>query len=107
MSGCVHCVWDDYRDDMEEWAARVEQAYTKAKAKSPEKDMRQARRPEVDSSSMSMDDDGGGSETNWELPASNDGDDLFAGIPVGIREFMKTQKMLREKHQKEKEAHAA
>jgi hypothetical protein len=46
-----------------------------------------------------MDEDGGGSETNWTAP--NQEDDLFASIPVGIREFMKTEKKLRVKHQKE------
>ena len=99
MSGCVHCVWDDFRDEMEEWATRV----AKAKAKGgPEKgtaDMRAAPAAEVNSASVSMDDDGGGSETNWTLP--NQEDDLFASIPVGIREFMKTEKRLRLKHEKE------
>lgn len=65
------------------------------------KEMRQTRRKEVESASTSMDDDGGGSETNWELPAVPETgigeDDLFKGIPVGIREFMKTEKKLREK----------
>lgn len=46
----------------------------------------------------SMDDDGGGSETNW---TAEEGRDLFEGIPVGIREFMRTEKALKEKHQSE------
>lgn len=104
MSGCAHCVWDDFRDDMEEWASRVEKAYARAKAKEPEKDLRQTQRAEVQSASVSMDDDGGGSETNWSLPTSQGEDDLFAGIPVGIREFMKTEKKLRQKHQAEQRA---
>lgn len=98
MSGCAHCVWDDFRDDMEQWAARVEEAYARAKAKGPEKDLRQMQRPEVRSASVSMDDDGGGSETNWNLPSATDEEELFGGIPVGIREFMRTEKKLREKH---------
>lgn len=53
----------------------------------------------------SMDDDGGGSETNWG--AEDVGDELFAGIPVGIREFMKTEKKLREKHMRERNIPAA
>ncbi|RHZ62107.1 hypothetical protein CDV55_105497 [Aspergillus turcosus] len=100
MSGCVHCVWDDYRDEMEEWASRVESAKAKGLTQEPTRDMRQTRRAEVDSASLSMDDDGGGSETNW--PVSDTAEDLFAGIPVGIREFMKTEKKLKEKHQHEK-----
>ncbi|KAE8387647.1 oxidoreductase-like protein [Aspergillus alliaceus] len=97
MSGCVHCVWDDYRDEMEEWAARVEQAKAKGASKGLTGDMRHTPRAEVDSASTSMDDDGGGSETNWAV--SNETDDLFASIPVGIREFMKTEKRLKQKHQ--------
>ncbi|KAI7242594.1 hypothetical protein KC352_g14686 [Hortaea werneckii] len=61
--------------------------------------------------STSMDDDGGGSETNWEamggMESFGDGQgdlapvkDLFAGVPVGIREFMKTEKKLKEKKKK-------
>ncbi|KAF5862787.1 hypothetical protein ETB97_011135 [Aspergillus alliaceus] len=61
MSGCVHCVWDDYRDEMEEWAARVEQAKAKGASKGLTGDMRHTPRAEVDSASTSMDDDGGGS----------------------------------------------
>lgn len=48
---------------------------------------------------VSMDDDGGGSETNW---AGDTGDDkLFDDIPVGIREFMKTEKKLKQRHKAE------
>lgn len=106
MSGCVHCVWDDFRDDVEQWALRVREAQAKASPANtavPSQDMRQKPRSEVASASVSMDDDGGGSETNWELPAgAAAADDLFAGIPVGIREFMKTEKKLREKKQQQK-----
>jgi hypothetical protein len=49
-----------------------------------------------------MDDDGGGSETNWAASTTVD-DELFAGIPVGIREFMKVEKKLRDKHRKERD----
>lgn len=101
MSGCVHCVWDDYREAVEEWAARLEEARAKVHP-SIETDIRSGRRPEVASASLSMDDDGGGSETNWALPSSQDG--LFADIPVGIREFMKTEKRLRQKHREKASA---
>lgn len=111
MSGCVHCVWDDYRDDLEHWASRVRDARLTATAAgaggadataetAKGKEMRQTPRKEVASASTSMDDDGGGSEANWELPAvpgAAGEEDLFKGIPVGIREFMKIEKKLREK----------
>ncbi|OAX78093.1 hypothetical protein ACJ72_07603 [Emergomyces africanus] len=123
MSGCVHCVWDDYRDEVEEWAERVKAARRKGEQKEGKRkgkgkrqkgiivgdgeedvdvgEMRYKPRKEVESASMSMDDDGGGSETNWDdgigAGIGEDGDDLFSGIPVGIREFMKTEKRLKEK----------
>lgn len=96
MSGCAHCVWDDYRDDMEGWLERIEEAKAKAAPTGPTADMRQSPRAEVDSASTSMDDDGGGSDTNWPMPAPTE--DVFANIPVGIREFMKTEKKLKQKH---------
>ena len=99
MSGCVHCVWDDFRDELEDWASRLEQAKAKGVTKSGATDMRHTPRAEVATASTSMDDDGGGSETNWSVPKS--GDDLFADIPVGIREFMKTEKKLKQRHQQE------
>ncbi|KAK2739265.1 hypothetical protein FQN57_006600 [Myotisia sp. PD_48] len=111
MSGCVHCVWDDYRDDVEAWAARVIEAkkrepassVAKAGKKAPvrqKEDMRVQPRKEVQSASLSMDDDGGGSETSWAGDMSADADELFAGIPVGIREFMKTEKKLKEQRRR-------
>ncbi|KAL2803219.1 oxidoreductase-like protein [Aspergillus granulosus] len=97
MSGCVHCVWDDYRDEMEEWADLLAQAKAKGPSK---KSVIPGAIPKTLADApagMSMDDDGGGSETNWSLPGT--GDDLFADIPVGIREFMKTEKRLKQMHQ--------
>ncbi|PLB50549.1 hypothetical protein P170DRAFT_435744 [Aspergillus steynii IBT 23096] len=99
MSGCVHCVWDDFRDDMEQWAARVEQAKAKDTPQGPATEMRHRPRTEVNTASTSMDDDGGGSDTNWPVPDQTE--DVFANIPVGIREFMKTEKKLKQKHRQE------
>lgn len=98
MSGCVHCVWDDFRDEMEEWAERLEHARAKGEAKTRTTDMLHGPRREVEAASTSMDDDGGGSETNWALP--DETEDLFAGIPVGIRAFMETEKRLRKKRER-------
>ena len=108
MSGCMHCVWDDYRDDIELWATRVTEAQAKVHTRSnntsssstyatPKLDM---PRPEVAAASGSMDEDGGGSEGLWSTPSSEaarDGGDLFAEIPVGIREFMATEKKIRDR----------
>ncbi|KAI0401101.1 oxidoreductase-like protein [Xylaria palmicola] len=116
MSGCVNCVWDQYRDELEEWAA----ASTRAEASLQ---TGRAQGAGVGSSSSaegttpaapagSMDDDGSGSETNrrTEELAKTDrpkiakdlwDDDLYSNVPVGIREFMKHEKKLKKKHEEE------
>ena len=93
MSGCVNCVWDMYRDELEEWADLSAKARVKLAAQS-----RQSVPGTSDATSM--DDDGGGSDTNW-VGGSEDGEvDLFANVPVGIREFMRTEKKLKERLKK-------
>lgn len=104
MSGCVNCVWDDYRDEVESWAARLKAAQAKAPKRAID-DPIKAKMPrfEVKEASTSMDDDGGGSEGLWTAPSSTDADSLFQEIPVGIREFMATEKRLKEKKRAKKE----
>lgn len=105
MSGCVNCVWDLYRDDMEEWAAKSAEARAKLQALRSSGDATgtMLTKPGTPSHvATSMDDDGGGSDTNWANATSPGADgDMFADIPVGIREFMKTEKMLKQKHAQE------
>lgn len=98
MSGCVNCVWDQYREDMEEWmraSAEADRRVSSMKGEEEEVPL-----------AMSMDDDGGGSETNWSVEPQKISKDfwdeeLYKGIPVGIREFMKQEKRLKEKHSRE------
>lgn len=102
MSGCVNCVWDMFRDDLEDWAAKSAEARAKV-----EKQRWESSGQKGDGHAMpahvasSMDDDGGGSETNWSPVTSPTSNDLFKDIPVGIREFMKTEKMLKLRHAQE------
>jgi len=91
---------------LEEWAAaRKEAEVALAKERGVEKSKKRRRKSitEIDMGAVhtvvSMDDDGGGSETNW-TPGEADGD-LFRDIPVGIREFMKQERRLKEKHKLE------
>lgn len=117
MSGCVNCVWERFRDEMETWAAanaEAEERLAAGKTTKEKKPRRQQEQSVVDHTTVSMDDDGGGSETNWDLgavptPASPGAkiakdfwdDDLYRNVPVGIREFMKQEKRLKEKHLRE------
>ena len=95
MSGCVNCVWDGYREELEGWAERRKEArLLEMKQKQGE-------------ASGSMDDDGGGSESLWRkgdqglLERGEFGSEgLFEGVPVGIREFMRTEKRLGERKKK-------
>jgi hypothetical protein len=120
MSGCVNCVWDVYREDLEEWAAAASEARQKmlARGKLGTADEKRLDRFKeggesgkgLAGGSLSVDDDGGGSETNWEagleLSGSGKTADLFGDIPVGIKEFMKTEKMLKERHTHDEAARA-
>lgn len=120
MSGCVNCVWDLYRDEMEEWAAKRKEAdHSLKKEKSLEGARKKRRRTDAgmsgstgralpveqadENAAHTMDEDGGGSEALWGKPLDSDltGDDLYKNIPVGIREFMKQEKRLKEKHARE------
>lgn len=104
----MHCVWDDYRDEIEIWAKRVHKAQTKSHGRSTiESPKISDQRPEVAEASSSMDDDGGGSEGLWQTSSIIPGDDedLFAAIPVGIREFMATEKRIRDRKKARKRKH--
>lgn len=119
MSGCVNCVWDRFRDEMEEWATasaeaeqrlRAQDAGISGNATAPAPMGVSSVGPRgSDHHAASMDDDGGGSETNWDAQAKEPGklaknfwdDELYQNVPIGIREFMKQEKRLKEKHEEE------
>ncbi|KAL1891045.1 hypothetical protein Sste5346_007868 [Sporothrix stenoceras] len=117
MSGCVNCVWDRFRDEMEEWAAANAEATRRLQAQEggvagttggPPKAPGTPGAPRP-GGHISMDDDGGGSDTNWSMEEAAKSaaggskkagwdEELYKGVPVGIREFMKQEKRLKLKH---------
>ncbi len=118
MSGCVNCVWDRYRDEMELWASAHAEAERRLRARDASVSSTAAASPPVGVGyvpppsslhSVGIDDDGGGSETNWEDTVGHDDkiakdfwdDELYKNLPVGIREFMKQEKRLKLKHKRE------
>lgn len=125
MSGCVNCVWDRFRDEMEEWVSLSTQADRRLQAKRGQGPVGVLGSVGVVKSqeglkgqplittkaghqneAVTMDDDGGGSDTNWPVDKPQIvkdlwDEDLYKGIPIGIREFMKTEKKLKQRHEKE------
>ena len=103
MSGCVNCVWDLYREEVEEWAARQKQAHRRDVARESEKarSMRgRGKRTGEDSVEGGLGDIDGGGQEYQGVDLGQEG--LFAGVPVGIREFMNTEKRLRERKMADK-----
>ncbi|KAL7951288.1 oxidoreductase-like protein [Trichoderma barbatum] len=86
MSGCVNCVWDRYREDLEEWSATKAEATARLKT-----------------GGLTMDADGGQAETAWAGDIKKDRweEEAFQNVPVGIREFMKQEKRLKERRERE------
>lgn len=82
MSGCVNCVWDAYREEVEEWAARRRKWEAEDK-----RAVLMGVGQEVESSIGGLD----GAGVGGELDAAA----LFESVPVGIREFMALEKRLR------------
>lgn len=72
MSGCVNCVWDAYREEVEEWAARRRMVEAQEKGRE----------------GVAEGEGGDADEATSR--------ELFEQVPVGIREFMALEKRLRE-----------
>lgn len=90
MSGCVNCVWDMYREDMEEWSAKKNESLLRLESSGGILDAAvggpEASRPSMVDSKIAKD--------LWD-------DEVYQGVPVGIKEFMKQEKRLKEKHARE------
>ncbi|PNS13742.1 UPF0651 protein, mitochondrial [Sphaceloma murrayae] len=120
MSGCVNCVWDRYGEEVEEWAAKSREAKMKLKALEGRDGGARAHSNMGESGqaitgerlatgigkvpthvAVSMDDDGGGSDTSWTADAQVGEDDMLGDLSVEIREFIRTEKMLKQRHARE------
>ncbi|KAF1732730.1 UPF0651 protein, mitochondrial [Beauveria bassiana] len=114
MSGCVNCVWDLYREDMEEWTlasseARRRLAESAAATAAATAAAAANASGAAGAAGAGLGGGGGGSEKNRATGAVRDAtiakdmwtDDVFQNVPVGIREFMKQEKRLKEKHRRE------
>jgi hypothetical protein len=82
-------VWDAYREEVEEWAARQMERQAQVRIDGGEVD---GRRKEVNSGIGDLDGmRGGGGKYNV------DPEEVFRDLPVGIKEFIATEKRLKER----------
>ena len=89
MSGCVNCVWEGYREEVEAWAERRKEA---------RKRVRDGEVARVEEGTVGdIDGEPGGIDIDSGME-----DGLMEGIPVGIREFMRTEKRLGERRRRDK-----
>lgn len=88
MSGCVNCVWDAYREEVEEWAARQRQRQGQGEVYGTEADMKSKGGSDDGAGLGDLDGVAGGNMT--------DADEIFKDLPVGIKEFIATEKRLKE-----------
>lgn len=96
MSGCVNCVWDAYREEVEAWAARRKENISLAGG---EEEIEKRKAREMRGRGKRLVGGSGGSQGAYA--GGEDEGVLFEGVPVGIREFMNTEKRLREKRERE------
>ena len=95
MSGCVNCVWDAYREEVEAWAARRRANLTVAGG-AEEVEKKKAREMRVKGKRSVGENEG----SQGAHAGRVDDEVLFEGVPVGIREFMKTEKRLKQNREK-------
>lgn len=95
MSGCVNCVWEQFREDMEDFKAATAEVQRR-------RDEREGTISGSEQAGVSLDVDGAVPDTSLASEpgaAKNMWDDsLYQDLPVGIREFMKTERKLKEAH---------
>lgn len=100
MSGCVSCVWDAYREEVEEWARARRRGETGRERGAGIGEEGRVRGMGMGVGAGDGGDEGGVGDLDevggMELGGEDDGG-LFEGVPVGIREFMNTEKRLRER----------
>lgn len=102
MSGCVNCVWDLYREDLEEWSAKSAAAREQLQAQGSSGSATDTGSQESKTPSKpraSSKNDGGESDNAWVSDPATSGneEDLLGNIPVGMREFMRMEKALKMK----------
>ncbi|RVD87588.1 uncharacterized protein DFL_001813 [Arthrobotrys flagrans] len=101
MSGCVNCVWDVFREDLEEWAAANTRAQKALKRQSEGEISSMVSRDNTATSrgvvNRERREDNNHSKDQSVTPGPSMWEGL-EGIPIGIRVFMDTEKAIKSRH---------
>lgn len=92
MSGCVNCVWDIFREELEEWAtanAKAQKALRKLEGKHLKTSKKAINVTDQFLETTSTDDDAGRAMVDIDMWEG------FEDIPIGIRAFMETEKEIK------------
>ena len=112
MSGCVNCVWEQYREEVEAWAAE-ERRRRGVRGMAETRYVGRAPGEVVGGGEGEGEGGGGVGEMDglggWEGEGEgNEDGGLFGGVDVGVREFMRTEKRVRARRERrEREAREA
>lgn len=101
MSGCVNCVWELYREDMEEWQSKKAEAEARLNGVAGSDDAAAAAAVATKSKETWARPPSGVAMGDTKIAKDLWDDDIYQGVPVGIREFMKQEKRLKERHERE------
>lgn len=93
ISGCVNCVWDTFREEVEEWSAR--QRRRQKQAQDGGQGLTEGREVDKASKIRSIDGDGVG-DVDGMGGTNLDPNAFFKDLPVGIKEFIALEKRLKE-----------
>lgn len=96
MSGCVNCVWETYREEMELWADATQEVERRKVTKSKMVKDKATEKMSAPSKSVEIDSNATGPKHKklWN-------ENLYQNIPVGIREFMKLEKKIKDEHERD------
>jgi len=91
-------VWDLYREELEEWAAKSREARASAAAAVGGDQEEEEREGKGKGKGNGV----GPGEERW-IAGGKEQEEELDDLPVGIREFMKAEKMLKERRARERE----
>ncbi|KAK9475784.1 oxidoreductase-like protein [Lipomyces japonicus] len=102
MSGCVNCVWEGFKDDVQDWQVK-KRAAINALVKADRLDLWPADfgpAPHKDQVKVAGSGSGSGSDEDWQRQAERKEEEAaWQGVDVGIRVFVENEARIKKRHQ--------